>query len=139
MAKKYEKRESSGREYVDDTKAFVDYTMFSVAKLPRRWEHILINPMIDITDKIETIVYEANRIYIDPNKQPPAELYAAYTSRISCLSEALRCFSAFDRKIDRMAGMMDVYKSEKARLKSLLINEARKFMADHLDITVRVE
>ena len=119
MSQYYKPKNETGREYVLKTKEFNAYVLHIMMNMPEQWKEFLTVPVFQASDEIESLVIQANRIYI-PNKDGPAKADAV-KERLSYLYQALRMFSVFDEKYDRLMLNLDLEGSEKARLKNIMI------------------
>lgn len=134
MGKKYQKKEPTGREYVDAASALCTLTVFQCMKLPERWKDVLLSPLIAHAQTIESLAAQANKVYINEKTMPPEALIGAYQMRIGLLQEALRVFASFDMSFKRLMDHVDISGEEKRRLKNILLGIIRSEKAKDPEI-----
>lgn len=126
MAKKYQKKPPTGREYVDAAKEFNEYTTHMLLKLPEKWKEYLLNPLHDSADRVESLAIRANRVYINPEKQNAEELKKAYEQRIELLKELIREMDVFERKLIHLTDHIELMQDEAKRMKAILKNMIKR-------------
>lgn len=128
MAQYYREKAPTGKEYVEATKKFHAYTVFTLLKLPKKWKAYILDPIAEASAKIESLVVMANRVYISEPNQTKEELLAAIAERDKYLIEAMRWFSVFDDRREMLLGQVDYMKAESKRLTQILMRliEARE-------------
>lgn len=143
MSRKYQPKNDkpTGREYVDYTTEFCNRTAFYCMRLPKRWNEILLQPMLRESQAIESLVTQANKVYVNEYNLTPDEAIRAYQERDRLLHEALRHIDAFNAAFDRMTGYIDIGASEKNRLKKIvlsLIREAKREDPDIKELEIKI-
>lgn len=144
MAQQYQIKQSKkdarkGKEFVNATHEFAVKTDFYLTKCPAKVKD-LVTLIIDEGYKIEEYVLKANGIYIphitktaidSKNTDELVTLADQYIcsmdQRDEILREAIAEFPVFQARFDRLLNQVDLYSSEKARMKkavmSLIKNE----------------
>lgn len=142
MAQQYQIKQSKkdarkGKEFVNATHEFAVKTDFYLTKCPEKVKD-LVKSIIDEAYKIEEYVLKANGIYI-PHITKTAidsknvdELVAlanqyicSMDQRDEILREAIAEFPVFQVRFDRLLSQVDLYGSEKARMKKAIMTLIR--------------
>lgn len=136
MSQKYKPKDNkpTGREYVDYTTEFCNRTTFYCMRLPRRWNEILLQPMLREAQAIESLVTQANKVYVNEYHLAPEAAIRAYQERDRLLHEALRHIDAFNAAFDRMTGYIELGSAEKNRLKKIVLSLIRDAKQEDPDL-----
>ncbi len=126
MAKKYQKPQPTGREYVDAARAFNEYTTHMLMKLPEKWKEYLLNPLHESADRVESLAIRANRIYLNPDKLEGEALRNAYEQRMELLKELIREMDVFERKLIHLTDHIELMQDESKRMRAILRNMIRR-------------
>lgn len=142
MAEQYQIRANKkdarkGKEFVNATHEFAVKTDFYLTKCPEKVKD-LVKSIIDEAYKIEECVIKANGIYIpyitktaiaskstDELVALADQYVCSMDQRDEILREAITEFPVFQVRFDRLLNQVDLYSSEKARMKKAVMTLIR--------------
>lgn len=134
MTKQYKKKQPTGREFVNAATKLANVTYDRCMVLPKTWWDGLCKPLVDSANKIESLVVDGNAVYCDKNVLDPISYVHALEQRHDLLTEALREFKNYDRKLARLFSHIDFERSEKERLKKIVLSIIREEQANNPDV-----